>query len=94
MNTRNRTSRPPRAGGAGGCLAARRPLIDECVTRYGRAGAYGAKLTGSGHGGCLFALASLDTLGPVVAALRDLPVRVTVFTTGDPHGVVFPPADF
>ncbi|WP_373310577.1 hypothetical protein [Asanoa iriomotensis] len=24
------------------------------------AGAYGAKLTGSGHGGCLFALAPLD----------------------------------
>jgi galactokinase len=70
------------------------PLIDECVIRCVRAGAYGAKLTGSGHGGCLFALASLDALGPVLAALRDLPVRVMVFTTGEPHGVVFSPADF
>jgi galactokinase len=51
-----------------------------------------AKLTGSGHGGCLFALAPLDAIGPVLAALRDLPVRVLVFTTGEPHGVVFPPS--
>jgi mevalonate kinase len=69
-------------------------LIDECVHRCMKAGAYGAKLTGSGHGGCLFALAPLDALGPVMAALRDLPVRVMVFTTGEPHGVVFPPSDF
>jgi mevalonate kinase len=32
------------------------PLIDRCVTACLEAGAYGAKLTGSGHGGCLFAL--------------------------------------
>jgi galactokinase len=69
-------------------------LIDECVTRCLAAGAYGAKLTGSGHGGCLFALAPLDAIGPVLAALRDLPVRVMVFTAGEPHGVVFPPSEF
>lgn len=32
------------------------PLINRCVTACLEAGAYGAKLTGSGHGGCLFAL--------------------------------------
>jgi galactokinase len=69
-------------------------LIDQCVTRCLAAGAYGAKLTGSGHGGCLFALAPLDAIGPVLAALRDLPVRVMVFTTSEPHGVVFPPSEF
>ncbi|WP_432839045.1 mevalonate kinase family protein [Dactylosporangium sp. CA-092794] len=69
-------------------------LIDECVTRCLAAGAYGAKLTGSGHGGCLFALAPLDAIGPVLAMLRDLPVRVMVFTTSEAHGVVFPPSEF
>jgi galactokinase len=69
-------------------------LIDLCVTRCLAAGAYGAKLTGSGHGGCLFALAPLDAIGPVLAALRDLPVRVMVFTTSEAHGVVFPPSEF
>jgi galactokinase len=68
-------------------------LIDECVRRCLAAGAYGAKLTGSGHGGCLFALAPLDTIGPVLAALRALPVRVMVFTTSESHGVVFPPSE-
>jgi hypothetical protein len=36
----------------------------------------------------------LDAIGPVLDVLRDLPVRVTVFTTGEPHGVIFLPADF
>jgi galactokinase len=69
-------------------------LIDECVARCLRAGAYGAKLTGSGHGGCLFALAPMDAVGAVLATLHDLPVRVMVFTAGEQHGVVFPPSDF
>lgn len=69
-------------------------LIDECVTRCLAAGAYGAKLTGSGHGGCLFALAPLDAIGPILATLRDLPVRVMVFTTSEAYGVVFPPSEF
>ncbi len=67
-------------------------LINECLTRCLTAGAYGGKLTGSGHGGCLFALAPLEAIGPVVAALRDLPVQIMVFTTGEPHGVMFGPA--
>lgn len=66
------------------------PLIDECVTRLLAAGAYGAKLTGSGHGGCLFALTPAEAIEPVVAALRDLPVRVMVFTTGEARGIGFP----
>jgi len=69
------------------------PLIEECVSRCLQAGAYGAKLTGSGHGGCMFALVGWDTLEAVRAALAPLPVRVMVFTTGEPQGVVFLPSD-
>ncbi|WP_067839754.1 mevalonate kinase family protein [Nocardia lijiangensis] len=69
------------------------PLIEECIARILPAGAFGAKLSGSGHGGCLFALVGWDDLEPVRRALSTLPVRVTVFTSGDPHGVVFLPAD-
>lgn len=70
------------------------PLIDECVRRCLAGGAYGAKLTGSGHGGCLVALAPIESLGAIHALLSDLPVRLMVFTTGEPHGVVFPPSDY
>lgn len=70
------------------------PLIDECVRRCLTAGAYGAKLTGSGHGGCLIALAPIERLGAIHALLSDLPVRLMVFTTGEPHGVVFPPSHY
>jgi mevalonate kinase len=68
-------------------------LIEECVRRCLHAGGYGAKLTGSGHGGCLFALVPWEALEPVRAALAPLPVRLMVFTTGDPQGVVFLPSD-
>lgn len=70
------------------------PMIDECVRRCLASGAYGAKLTGSGHGGCLVALAPIEAIGAVHTALSDLPVRVMVFTTGEPRGVVFPPSDY
>ncbi|MDI6104351.1 hypothetical protein QLQ12_37750 [Actinoplanes sp. NEAU-A12] len=70
------------------------PLIDECVARCLASGAYGAKLTGSGYGGCLVALAPIEQIGVIHAALADLPVRVMVFTTGEPHGLVFPPSDY
>lgn len=63
------------------------PLIDVCVQRCMRAGAYGAKLTGSGHGGCLFALVPESGIGSVLRALDSLPVHVTVLTTADVHGV-------
>jgi mevalonate kinase len=68
-------------------------LIEECVSRCLHAGGYGAKLTGSGHGGCLFALVPWEALHPVRTALAALPVRVSVFTTGEPQGVVFLPSD-
>jgi mevalonate kinase len=69
------------------------PLIEECVSRCLRAGAYGAKLTGSGHGGCMFALVPWEALEGVRSSLAGLPVRVMVFTTGEPQGVVFLPSD-
>jgi galactokinase len=69
------------------------PLIEECVSRCLQAAAYGAKLTGSGHGGCMFALVPWEHLEAVRSALSALPVRVMVFTTGEPQGVVFLPSD-
>ncbi len=69
------------------------PLIEECVSRCLAAGALGAKLSGSGHGGCLFALVGWENLEPVRRALSTLPVRITVFTSGHSHGVVFLPPE-
>ena len=69
------------------------PLIEECVSRCLTSGALGAKVSGSGHGGCLFALVGWDALEPVRSALATLPVRLSVFTASDAHGVVFLPAD-
>ncbi|MEU4391477.1 hypothetical protein [Kribbella sp. NPDC023855] len=51
-------------------------LIDECVARSLARGAYGAKLTGTGLGGCLFALVPPDVEDRVVTALEGLPVTV------------------
>ncbi|MGH3568536.1 MAG: mevalonate kinase family protein [Pseudonocardia sp.] len=63
------------------------PLIDRCVTACLKAGAYGAKLTGSGHGGCLFALVSPERMAAVVNAVAGLPVRPVVLTDTDSQGV-------
>jgi mevalonate kinase len=50
-------------------------LIDECVELSMRNGAYGAKLTGTGMGGCLFALCPSDSAEQIVRALGSLDVR-------------------
>ena len=63
------------------------PLLDACVRTCIDAGAYGAKLTGSGHGGCLFTLAPPDRTASVLDALVPLPVRTVVLDDVDPHGV-------
>ena len=63
------------------------PLIEQCVTACLDAGAYGAKLTGSGHGGCLFALVSPDRVSAVVNAVADLPVRALVLDDTEAQGV-------
>jgi mevalonate kinase len=67
-----------------GCSTA---LIDACVDRCLSAGAYGAKLTGSGHGGCLFALVPPDRVEAVLSALQPLPVEAVVLDGTDPGGV-------
>jgi mevalonate kinase len=76
---------------AHGLLASRMrcstPLIDTCVEACLTAGADGAKLTGSGHGGCLFALVAPDRVGRVLAALASLPVRTVVLDGADTDGV-------
>jgi mevalonate kinase len=69
------------------------PLIEECVSRCLATGAYGAKLTGSGHGSCMFALVPWEALEAIRSALAPLPVWVMVFTTGEPQWAVFLPSD-
>lgn len=64
------------------------PLIDRCVAASRRAGAYGAKLTGSGHGGCLFALVPSERIPAVVNAVAGLPVRPLVLDDIDSKGVL------
>ena len=54
-------------------------LLETCVTSCLAAGAHGAKLTGSGMGGCMFALAAEDRVPAIIHALEDLPVRTFVF---------------
>lgn len=51
-------------------------LLNECVDACVRAGAFGAKLTGSGMGGAVFAIVPLSRLQHVKAALSALPVKV------------------
>ena len=69
------------------CVKCSTPLIDECVDRCLSAGAYGAKLSGSGHGGGLFAIVSPDIVDPVLEVLNELPVYVQVFNDIDTQGV-------
>ncbi|GAA0423948.1 hypothetical protein [Streptomyces luteireticuli] len=63
------------------------PLIDECAQRALTAGALGAKLSGSGYGGALFALVPDDALPSVINAMSSLPVHVLVLPTTEPQGV-------
>ncbi|HUZ25366.1 MAG TPA: hypothetical protein VMV07_16545 [Streptosporangiaceae bacterium] len=58
------------------------PLIDTCVSRVLAAGACGAKLSGSGHGGCLFALVPDDAVTAVLASVADLPVHAVALPPG------------
>jgi galactokinase len=67
------------------------PLIEECARRVRAAGAYGAKLSGSGHGGCLFALVPDDAVGSVLASLDSLPVHPVALPRSDPHGLTCAP---
>jgi galactokinase len=57
--------------------------VDACLA----GGAFGAKLTGSGHGGCLFTLVPADRVDAVRAAVRSLPVHAVVLDGTDPGGV-------
>jgi mevalonate kinase len=53
-------------------------LIEECISRSLKNGAIGAKLTGTGMGGCTFALVSNFDTARVTNSLKELPVRVYV----------------
>ncbi|MFF7634578.1 hypothetical protein ACFZB9_15685 [Kitasatospora sp. NPDC008050] len=62
-------------------------LIDMCAQLVVAAGAFGAKLSGSGHGGCLFALVPGDAVTSVLRSLADLPVHTIVLPEGEPNGL-------
>ncbi|MEU1629348.1 hypothetical protein ABZ746_29340 [Streptomyces sp. NPDC020096] len=63
-------------------------LIDTCAQRVLAAGAFGTKLTGSGHGGCLFALVPDDALTAVLEAVADLPVHAVALPASEPQGLI------
>lgn len=73
-------------------VACSTPLIEECVSRVLAAGAYGAKLSGSGHGGCLFALVPDDAVAAVLASVTDLPVHAVALPRSDPAGLTCTPS--
>lgn len=64
-------------------MKASTPLIDTCVDRLRASGALGVKLTGTGLGGCLFALttATADT-DRLAQSVSDLPVSARLVTLG------------
>lgn len=72
-------------------VACSTPLIEECAGRVLAAGAYGAKLSGSGHGGCLFALVPDDAVAAVLAILTSLPVHAVALPRSDPAGLTCTP---
>ena len=53
-------------------------LIEECISRSLKYGAIGAKLTGTGMGGCTFALVPNCNTKQVTNSLKELPVKVYV----------------
>ncbi|MFI2511348.1 mevalonate kinase [Streptomyces sp. NPDC018972] len=66
------------------------PLIDRCVDICLQSGSYAAKLSGCGHGGCVFALVPERHVPRVVTAITPLPVQIfetasdeTGFSWGD-----------
>jgi mevalonate kinase len=62
------------------------PLIDTCVARLRANGALGVKLTGTGLGGCLFALTTADTdPDQLTACLGDLPVGIHLVRPAPPE---------
>lgn len=63
-------------------------LIETCIQRVSAAGAFGAKLSGSGHGGCLFALVPASALTAVLQAVHDLPVHALALPASEPDGLV------
>jgi galactokinase len=72
-------------------VACSTPLIEACASRVLAAGAYGAKLSGSGHGGCLFALVPDDAVASVLASVAGLPVHAVALPRSDPAGLVCAP---
>ena len=58
------------------------PALDEAQAQALSAGAFGAKLTGSGGGGCVIALVSPDLEETVLRALEDVSMRVFATSIG------------
>ena len=65
-------------------LGVSHPKLDDCVNEAKTAGALGAKLSGSGWGGIMFALVEPDTKDQVRAALESTWARVITTSIGGP----------
>ncbi len=63
-------------------------LLDACVEVSIKNGAHGAKLTGTGMGGCMFAFVEEENVEKLTQALDKLPVE-TFHTTIASEGVIF-----
>ena len=64
------------------------PLLESCVSACLENGALGAKITGTGMGGCMFALVLKDDSKQVQHALSMLPVRVYATTPASNGAVI------
>ena len=65
-------------------LGVSHPKLDDCIAEARDAGALGAKLSGSGWGGIMFALVEADTRDAVRAALERTRARIIATTIGGP----------
>jgi galactokinase len=63
-------------------------LLDTCVELSLEAGGLGGKLSGTGFGGCMFALAHESIVESIVTRLKELPVDIYV-TSFSPQGIKY-----
>ncbi|MBQ4597532.1 MAG: mevalonate kinase, partial [Methanocorpusculum sp.] len=66
-------------------LGVSHPVLSHLVLAARNAGAYGAKLSGAGGGGCIWALCSKGSKNRVANALEDCDAK-TIITTIDTEG--------
>lgn len=63
------------------------PTLNDCVSVSLELGALGAKLTGTGMGGCMFAVANSSNISAIVKKLKTIPVAIYI-TSFEKKGLV------